>query len=296
MQLRTVVGVPCVGSVPGGPLSAMLAPAAAAGEQGDGAAEGAAAEGGAAELVLVLYSRQALVQSEAIRLFLRLAGSTASALSNLPPAAVAYDGGADDADAEGGGGGAGASSYVSTPQGMANASSWLLRVMAHALDADVAEQWRVLHTATTAGSQLTLFAQQILATEAAQSDAQLVRVVGPHSTLAHTFSTQLCHATLYAAKAVWCNPAEGENLEGIGMPMRTSVGVPFCCGGGGVSIFVAYLQRRVEEDGPRLAFLAQLQLLAASLEDLARSTAPPETAMFEVIAADCAPGSGSGSG
>ena len=158
---------------------------------------------------------------------------------------------------------------------MASASSWLLRVMAHALDADVAEQWRVLHTATTAGSQLTLFAQQILATEAAQSDAQLVRVVGPHSTLAHTFSTQLCHATLYAAKAVWCNPAEGENLEGIGMPMRTSVGVPFCCGGGGVSIFVAYLQRRVEEDGPRLAFLAQLQLLAASLEDLARSTAPP---------------------
>ena len=174
MQLRTVVGVPCVGSVPGGPLSAMLAPAAAAaaGEQGDGGAEGAAAEGGAAELVLVLYSRQALVQSEAIRLFLRLAGSTASALSNLPPAAVADDGGAADgadADAEGGGGGAGASSYVSTPQGMASASSWLLRVMAHALDADVAEQWRVLHTATTAGSQLTLFAQQILATEAAQS-------------------------------------------------------------------------------------------------------------------------------
>ena len=201
--------------------------------------------------------------------------------TDLTAGGTSADDGAADAktrDAEGGGGGgAGRRRTSPRPHGMASASSWLLRVMAHALDADVAEQWRVLHTATTAGSRDALRAADSRHRGGAVRRAARPRGGAALDARAHLLDAAVPRDALCGEGGV-VQPAEGENLEGIGMPMRTSVGVPFCCGGGGVSIFVAYLQRRVEEDGPRLAFLAQLQLLAASLEDLARSTAPPAAA------------------
>ena len=261
-SMRKVLAVPCTADEPPGAV-------AQAGTKIPG--------------VLVIYSSSYIEPSDGIAILVRLVGAAAAAADALPPspseeaqpdaAAVAAAGGLDSAAVP---------SYAAIPSraGQTN-MGWLLLAAAHALGTDVAEHWRVRQP-DERGAALML--EQLLASGTVQNSPQLVREIGT-AEAAHPFSSQMCQATLYACKLIWCHATAASGvLEGLRLPMHTSVGLPICDRSGATSsVLVLYSLRRLEETPAAQCFLEQLQVLAAAVQEFSAAV-PLSMTAFEAAA------------
>ena len=229
----------------------------------------APALGGAAPVpgVIILYSSSRLEQSEGVMIVARLLGCASAAadllsavdeqrtqqlLAAQQPAPVLP------------------SSFAALPAHAGRSSmDWLLLSVANALRVDVAEHWRVHRSAPGPSHDgVVMSLEQMLAGDSVQTSPQLVRDIGL-AEAAHPFSSQMCRATFYACKYVWCHATAANGvLEGLQLPMSTSVGLPICDRSGAVtSVLVVYALRRLDETAEAVHLLARLQLLAAACEE-----------------------------
>lgn len=248
VSTRKVLAVPCMSaeaSTPNAPPPAAAAPG-----------------------VMILYTSQHMEQSDGLAILARLIGSAIAAADALQPSS---DDGQVDAAVAAASPLAPVPGYVSIPQHTNTSMGSLLLAFAHALRADVAEHWCVRRSiASNGGERVVLSLEQMLAGGAVHNSPHLVRDVG-EAEAAHPFSSQMCQATLYACKLIWCHATSASGvLEGLRLPMHTSVGLPICDRSGATtSVFVVYSLRRLEETAAALHFLSQLQVLAAAYAEFA---------------------------
>ena len=261
VPLQTVVSVPC-----------QAQPLPGAGSQ---ASIGA---------TLVLYARPVIQQSQPLHDFLRILSATverATALLNGPGRIERALGGVR--------------SYAQYPVGGAATVEHaqldrLLLVAARALEADVAEHWVARLSPEDSG--VSLSAESILSSEHTLQHAGLVIATGPTSESCHPFSSQMCRASLFAGKLVWCTATHPSGvLEGVQLPMQTALGIPFRpTKDAQISVFVLYSLRRLEECTATTNLLSIVPQLAHACAQPAVASAMAESSSGAHSAAVPAPG------
>mmetsp|Transcript_11709 Transcript_11709/g.30022 ORF Transcript_11709/g.30022 Transcript_11709/m.30022 type:complete len:701 (+) Transcript_11709:86-2188(+) len=247
VTLRTLVGVPCL-EPPSGSAPRMGMPTPVCG-------------------VLILYSRQALPQTEAFGMLLHAVGSAAAAAYalglGLPKTTRASE----------------PLSYTSIPaKSPAESLSWLLLAATRTLQADAAEHWTARQLPATCGGGVYMAAEQILASKLACSLPDIILEIGADAEVHHPFSSHMSRASLYAGKLVWCNGSgPSGTLDCLKTPMQTAIGLPLRSHTGGGATFVFYSMRRLEQSPAITFFLAQLQVLAAASQVAAPAAEPERT-------------------
>jgi len=237
--------------------------------------------------VLVLYSCNLLNQSPTLHCFLRLLSTavgslTASRASNATEALPWRLAHSREERV----------SYTLHPaQAPVSTFSWLLLVAARILQADVAEHWTIRQGGGS--NSTTAEAERLLASTSLDAQS-LVLATGARSEAAHPFSAQMCRASVFAGKLVWCNATHPSGvLEGVQLPLQTAIGVPMRSAATNcVTVFVLYATRQLEQSAATSTLLAQLALLARASEALALPSAPPPAPLAAPPAAPQCAGSG----
>lgn len=231
--VQSIIGVPCL-ELPGVWDAFGIATKAA-----DGPVVG----------VLLLYSATPLEDTPQVRFLLSVLGSAISAATLGAPAMRPH---APDI------------SYSLHPrQSRSSALGWLLLVAARVIHADIAEHWR----AETGPAGVVMTAERLLVSTSVPPNTTVLET-GASSEGVHQFSSQMCRASLYAGKVVWCNATHPSGvLEGVALPIKTAIGLPIACAGSShADALVLYSLRRLEQCQLATNLLMHLQLLLGSSE------------------------------
>jgi hypothetical protein len=199
--------------------------------------------------VSLLYSATPLEDTPHVRLLLSVLGSAISAAAVGAPAMRS-----PSPDI----------SYSLHPRhSRSSAMGWLLLVAARLIHADIAEHWR----AETGPAGVVMTAERLLVSTNVPPNATVLET-GASSEGVHQFSSQMCRASLYAGKVVWCNATHPSGvLEGVALPIKTAIGLPIACAGSShADALVLYSLRRLEQCQLTTNLLTLLQLLLGTSE------------------------------